>query len=68
MLIAGTVTRVVEPDPGRGFGPRVFFRPVDAGVLRQLDGSKQTATGEIPVGVADATGYTVGDSVEFEIA
>lgn len=67
--IAGTITRLVEAGyqgPIK-FPPRVFFRPSDPGVLRTLDGSSYTASGEIPVQVADLAGFTVGDEGEFEV-
>lgn len=65
MTIKGTVSRLV---PGtNGDKDRVFFRPEDPGVLRELDGSKCCASGEIPVKVDSLEGRKVGDEVEFDV-
>lgn len=73
MTIKGTVSRVcdVEQDRnGREWPPRVFFRPEDPSVLRNLDGSAFTASGEIPVRVErdKLASYKVGEPCEFDVA
>jgi hypothetical protein len=64
MTIKGTVTRLVEA--GNDKPPRVFFRPEDPAVLKELDGSKYLTSGEIAV-PADIKDYEVGEEVEFEV-
>jgi len=65
--IHGTVTRLVDPDPQRAIPARVFMRPDDPGVFRQLDGAQFTASGEIAV-AADVTAHKVGDAVALDVA
>ncbi len=67
MEIHGVVTRLVAADEQLGRGPRVFFRPSDPTVLRQLDGSKWCASGEIPVTVPDLAAYELGDEADFTV-
>lgn len=67
MDFSGAVTRLVEADPQRGIGPRVFVRPEDPAVYRQLDGSQYCASGEIPVFVQSLDGYAVGDQGDFSV-
>lgn len=67
MDFRGIVTRVVEADPSRGFGPRYFVRPVDPAVYRQIDGSRFCASGEIPVPASDPAAHQVGDEADFSI-
>lgn len=72
MTIKGTVSRVVDVERdrnGQEYASRVFFRPDDPGVLRTLDGSFFTATGEIPVRIErdKLADYKVGDPCEFNV-
>ena len=60
------VTRVVEAEPQKGLGPRIFVRPKDPAIYRQLDGSQFCASGEIPLPAGEGT-HQVGDEDDFTI-
>jgi len=64
--VHGTVTRLVGPE--HNFPPRIFFRPEDPGVLRELNGAAHgvCASGEIAV-TGDITAFKVGQEADFEV-
>jgi hypothetical protein len=65
MKVRGTVTRVVE---GAGGAPgQVFFRPIDPGDLRKVEGSHLTASGEVALKVEGDSDHEVGKEAEFEV-
>ncbi len=66
MQIKGTITRLVSGTRKDKSDDRVFIRPADPGVLRQLDGSQYVASGEIP-SLESLEGLEIGAEHTIEV-
>jgi hypothetical protein len=67
MIIKCTVSRIVAADDKAPTPPRVFLLPEKGDDLRWVDGSKRTASGEIPVDVKTLDGAELGSSVGYRV-